>query len=167
MKARMFPWTAVVLAGLVGFAATHLSARAGRAMTIDDLIGFVRVGDPQISADGTSVVYVRTATDLKSGKRNADIWRVAADGSSAPKEVIAGPASDNTPRLLPDGRLVFISSRDGASQVYLATAQGGDVKKITSLAMGVQPPLIVSADALPWSQAPSAGENHAARNPFP
>jgi dipeptidyl aminopeptidase/acylaminoacyl peptidase len=122
-------------------------AAAGRAMTIDDLLAAVRVTDPQLSPDGSRVLYVRTTTDLKTGKRNGDIWSVAADGSSAARELIGGDTSENTPRFVSDGRQVaFISSRDGAPQVYIADATGGSVRKITTLAMGVQPPLVLSRD---------------------
>ena len=58
-------------------------AQTGRAMTIDDLITAVRVTDPQLSPDGTRVIFVRTTTDPKTGKRNADIWSVPADGSAS------------------------------------------------------------------------------------
>src|SRR6476661_9511566 len=77
---------------------------AGRAMKIDDLIGAIRVTDPQLSPDGSRVVFVRTTTDLKSGERNADIWVVPVDGSGSAKDLIAGNKVDNTPRLSRDGR---------------------------------------------------------------
>src|SRR6185436_1599122 len=122
-------------------------AAGGRAMTIDDLITAVRVGDPQLSPDGRTVVYVRTTTDGRTGKRNADLWTVPADGSSAPKELVGGASSENTPRFSPDGqRLAFISTRDGAAEVYVADPDGRNIKKVTNLAMGVQPPLVVSPD---------------------
>lgn len=122
-------------------------AAAGRAMAIDDLIASVRVGDPQLSPDGRTVVFSRTTTNPGDGKRNSDIWSVAADGSSAPKELIGGDKSESTARWSSDGRrLFFISSRDGAPQVYVADADGHGVRKITDLAKGVQPPLVVSAD---------------------
>lgn len=122
-------------------------AQSGRAMTMDDLIGTVRVGDPQLSPDGRTVAFVRTTTDLKSGKRNADIWSVAADGSAPPRELIAGEKGESSPRFSPDGRHVaFISSRDGVPQVYVADAGGGTPRKITDAAMGVQPPLVFSPD---------------------
>src|SRR5512133_3352134 len=108
---------AVLVAAFSIAGAAHAPGRAqpGRAMTVDDLITSVRVSDPQLSPDGTRVLFVRTTTDGKSGKRNADIWAVPADGSAAPKELIGGETSDNTPRFSPDGRRVaFISSRDGA-----------------------------------------------------
>jgi dipeptidyl aminopeptidase/acylaminoacyl peptidase len=132
-------------AGVV--ASTALLAQSGRPMTIEDLLGAVRVADPQLSPDGRTVAYLRTTTDVKSGARNADIWTVNADGGSA-KPLVGGDKSENTPRWSPDGRrLAFISNRDGASQVYVANADGGDVKRITDLAMGVQAPLVFSPDA--------------------
>jgi dipeptidyl aminopeptidase/acylaminoacyl peptidase len=133
--------TAVVLA-----AATSVSSQGGRPMAVEDLLSAVRVADPQLSPDGRTVVYVRTTTDLKSGRRNADLWAVPADGGT-PRELIGGEKSENTPRWSPNGRrLAFISTRDGAAQVYVADAGGGDVRKVTDLAMGVVPPLVVSPD---------------------
>ena len=138
---------AIGAAAWLSFAAQPTPTQSGRSMTIDDLLGAIRVTDPQLSADGSRVVFVRTTTDLKSGERNADIWAVPSDGSSAPKELIGGNKADNTPRLSSDGRsLAFISSRDGAPQVYLADIKGGNVRRITNLAMGVQPPLVFSPD---------------------
>ena len=122
-------------------------AQSGRAMTIDDLIGAVRVADPQLSPDGRTVVYVRTTTDLKSGTRNADLWIVPAEGGTA-KELVGGDKSENTPRWSPNGKqLAFVSTRGGAPQVYVADADGSSVQRITELAMGAQPPLIFSRDA--------------------
>lgn len=138
----------VVIAAMLSVAAGEARGQGapGRAMAIDDLIGAVRVSDPRLSADGRTVAFTRTTTDLKTGRRNADVWVVPADGSAAPRELIGGTASDTTARFLPDGRLVFLSSRDGAPQVYVAAADGTGVTKITDLAMGVQPPIIVSRD---------------------
>ena len=116
-------------------------------MAIDDLIAAVRVTDPQLSPDGSRVMFVRTTTDLKSGDRNADIWTVPADGSGPATQVITGSKTDNTPRFSADGRrIAFISTRDGAPQVYVADAKGGNVRRITNLSMGVQPPLVFSPD---------------------
>ena len=135
------------VAAIVGALAAAPGAQAGRRpMTIDDLLVAVRIADPQLSPDGRTVAFVRTTTDPASGRRNADLWSVPADGGTA-KELIGGDKSENTPRWSPDGRkLAFISTRDGSPQVYVADAGGGGVHKITDLAIGVQPPLIVSRD---------------------
>ena len=143
----MSPNIRLSLLGLAAFlpiAAAHAQAR--RPMSVEDLLGAVRVGDPQISPDGRRVLFVRTMTDMSSGKRNADIWMVAADGSAAPKPFIESPKSDNSPRFLSNGRVAFISTRDGAPQVYVADADGMNAKAVTHLSAGVQPPLVVSPD---------------------
>src|SRR2546425_5481023 len=122
-------------------------AQAKRPMAIDDLITAVRVGEPDVSPDGRQVIFVRTTTALDTGRRNADIWSVPADGSAAPSLLVGGEKAENAPRFLPDGkRFVFISSRDGAPQVYVADADGRNVKAITRLSGGVQSPLVVSPD---------------------
>ena len=122
-------------------------AQAGRRpMTIEDLLVAVRIADPQLSPDSRTIAFVRTTTDPASGRRNADLWSVPAEGGAA-KELIAGEKSENTPRWSPNGRkLAFISTRDGAAQVYLADADGSSVQRISELATGVQPPLIFSPD---------------------
>ena len=116
-------------------------------MSIEDLLGAVRVADPQLSPDGRTVIYTRTTTDVKSGPRNSDIYAIPADGSAAPKLVIGGDRTESTARFSPDGkRIAFIANRDGAPQVYVADADGGDVRRITDVPIGAQPPLVWSPD---------------------
>jgi dipeptidyl aminopeptidase/acylaminoacyl peptidase len=146
---RVLSFVAAATAGLAALFTLQLAGRAaaGRPMTIEDLLGAIRVSDPQLAPDGRSVAFVRTETDLKTGSRNADVWTVSTEGREAPRELIGGDKSENTPRFSGDGRrLAFISTRDGAAQVYVADADGSDVRKITDLAMGVQPPLLISHD---------------------
>ena len=120
---------------------------SGRAMTIEDLLAVVRISDPQLSPDGRSVAFVRTTTNLGSGSRNSDIWIASTDGSSPAKELIGGEKSESTPRYAADGkRLAFISTRDGAPQVYVSDPNGSGITKVTDLSMGVQPPLVISSD---------------------
>ena len=142
---RVAAAAALVAAALLG--AVSLRGFAPRAMTVDDLLTAIRISDPRLSPDGRTVVFVRTTTDLPSGRRNADIWRIAADGGGDSKELLGGDKTENTPRFSPDGkRLAFIATRDGAPQVYVADADGSGVKKVTDVAMGVQPPLVFSPD---------------------
>jgi dipeptidyl aminopeptidase/acylaminoacyl peptidase len=123
-----------------------VEAQAKRPMSVEDLLTAVRVGDPQLSPDGRRVLFTRTTTDLASGKRNSDIWMVPVDGSAAPKAFIESPKGDDTPRYMSNGRVAFISSRGGTSQVYVADADGTNAKAVTHLAAGAQGPLVVSPD---------------------
>ena len=133
---------ALTAAGVVTGAQTQR-----RAMTIEDLIVAPRIADPQLSPDGRTVLFVKTTTDGRTGRRNADIWSVPADGSGEPKALISGERSENTPRWSPDGkRIAFLANRDGATQVYIADADGGDVEKLTSVPAGAQAPLLWSPD---------------------
>ena len=147
MTVRRLALHGAAVTAIVGALAAEPGAQADRrAMTTEDLLVAVRIADPQLSPDGRTVAFVRTTTDPASGRRNADLWSVPADGGAA-KELIGGDKSENTPRWSPDGRqLAFISTRDGAAQVFVADAGGGGVHKITDLAIGVQPPLIFSRD---------------------
>ena len=116
-------------------------------MTIDDLITAIRVSDVQASPDGRAIAFVRTTTDQASGRRDGDIYIVPADGSPPARGLVRGPQAESTPRFSPDGRtLAFISSREEAPQVYVVSTAGGDAKRLTNLATGVQPPLVFSPD---------------------
>lgn len=141
------PKLTLMIGVMAAIGAGALAAQALRAMTIQDLLVAVRVGDPQLSPDGRTVLYVRTTTDPKTYKRNADIYRTMTDAGAAPALLIGGDKSENTPRWFPDGKsIAFISSRDGDPQVFVADASGGNVRKITNVSGGVQPPLVVSPD---------------------
>ena len=54
---------------------------AGRPMTVEDLLAVKTVADPQVSPDGTHVVYVVTELDRDAGKSNSDLWLVPVTGA--------------------------------------------------------------------------------------
>ena len=140
-----------LVVGAIAGSVCVLAAQPGgarRAMTIEDLIVAPRVADPQLSPDGRTVLFAKTTTDGKTGRRNSDIWAVPADGGGEAKALIASDKTENTARWSPNGKLIaFLANRDGATQVYVADPDGGNVKKVTSLAAGVQPPLVWSPDS--------------------
>ncbi len=123
-----------------------VAAHAPRPMSLNDILTAVRVADAQLSPDGRTVLYQRTTTDLAKNTRHTDIWAVPAAGG-APKALITSARSDTTPRWSPDGtKIAFLSSRDGGSQVWVASADGTNAKKLTGVAGGAQPPLVWSPD---------------------
>ena len=138
--------SAAALLSLASPAAAERPAAATRPMTIRDLLGAVRVSDPQLSPDGSQVAFVRTTTDVATGKRNADIWVVPADGSAPPRLLVGGDKTENTPRWTAN-RLLFLSNRDGETQVYAFSPRADpEVHQVTKVPGGVQPPLVISPD---------------------
>ena len=111
-------------------------APAKHAMTFDDLMAVQRVGEPQISPDGRSVAYTLGTTDMETNRIAHNIWVVStAPGSQSRQLTQSG--HDTRPQWSPNGKsIAFLSSREGATQVYVMPAQGGNAKKITSLSTG-------------------------------
>jgi dipeptidyl aminopeptidase/acylaminoacyl peptidase len=144
MNARI---AAMSVAALTVALAIPVPGQGRRAMTVEDLIAAPRIADPQLSPDGRTVLFVQTTTDGTTGRRNADIYAVPADGSAAAKPLITGERSENTPRWSPDGKqIAFLSNREGATQIYVASAAGGDIRKVTNLHAGAQAPYVWSGD---------------------
>ncbi len=106
------------------------------AMTFDDLIAMQRVGEPQISPDGRAVVYTVGTPEMESNRVGRNIWVISTAPGSQPRQLTQS-GHDTRPQWSPDGKkIAFLSSREGASQVYVMAAQGGNAKKITSLSTG-------------------------------
>jgi len=105
-----------------------------RPMKLDDLFAFKRVSDPQVSPDGSLVVYVVTTVDLPGNKTIANLWLAATDGKSPPRQLTASDKKDRHPRWSPDGsRILFESTRSGKSQLWLIEMAGGEAKKLTDV----------------------------------
>src|SRR5262249_50245391 len=89
-----------------------------------EMMKLKRLADAQVSPDGRGVAYTATEVEMPSGARNAEIWVVPVTGGE-PRRITNDPKSDSRPRWSPDGKtLGFLSSRDGASQVYAAPPDG-------------------------------------------
>jgi len=116
----------------------HAQGPSKHAMTFDDLMAVQRVAEPQISPDGRAVAYTVGTPDLDANRIAHDIWFVATAPGSQPRQLTQS-GRDTRPQWSPDGKLIaFLSSREGASQVYVMPAQGGNAKKITSLSTGAE-----------------------------
>jgi len=115
---------------------------AKHTVTFDDLIKMHRVNGATISQDGKWVAYAVSTPDLEANRGVTNVWIVSAS-SGTPVQVTQG-GRDNSPAWSPDGKtLAFLSARDGNSQVYLLSMDGGEAKKLTQLSTG--------ADLFHWS----------------
>lgn len=114
---------------------------AGRPMTVDDLLAVQGVSDPQVSPDGSLVVYVVSVVDRDTNKSNSSLWLVPVAGG-APRRLTTAPGANNHPRWSPDGNsIAFVSSRSGSSQIWLLPLSGGEASQLTHLPVDVSGPI--------------------------
>jgi dipeptidyl aminopeptidase/acylaminoacyl peptidase len=112
-------------------------AQSKRPMSFDDLISIKRVGDAQISPDGKYIAYVVNVIDKNANQGKRSVCIMATAGDAQPR-CLNSAGNNDSPRWSRDGKyLAFLSTREGAPQIYLADTQGDNARKITSLPEGV------------------------------
>src|SRR3984957_9823967 len=134
-------FVAMVLSGacLTIFAQDTVSKRP---ITFDDLRSMRRVASPTISPDGKWIAYAVATPDMDANRNASNIWVVPAIAGAALQLTQSG--HDSAPVWSPDSKtLAFISSRDGNSQVYVLSMEGGESHAMTHIAGG--------ADLVKWS----------------
>ena len=86
-----------------------------------DVFNLQYVQDPQISPDGSKIVYVRTKMDIMIDGRSSSLWIINTDGSNNQK-LTSNNNNERTPRWSPDGsKIAFVSSSEDAngSEIYV------------------------------------------------
>src|SRR5499426_3401627 len=112
-------------------------AQTKRPMTFDDLTAFKRIVDAQISPDGSRVAYVVTEVDKNLNRGKRSVWVVSTSGG-APQQLITSDKNDFSPRWSVDGKwIAFLSTREGAPQIFVTGADGANPRKVTSVPEGV------------------------------
>ena len=121
---------------LILFVVTAAFGQAQRPLTFDEFIRLGRVGDPQVSPDGSTIAFVVTYHNKAENKTNSNIYTVPTSGGTVQQLTTAKGANFN-PRWLPDGKtLAFISTRDGEAQIWAVNVAGGEARKISSISTG-------------------------------
>ena len=111
-------------------------------IAFEDMMKLHRVSAPQVSGDGKWVAFAVATPDMEANRNASNVWIVSSAGGEAMQVTQSG--HDSSPAWSPDGKtLAFLSSRDGNSQVYLLSMDGGEAKKLTTLLTG--------ADLFQWA----------------
>ncbi len=114
-----------------------------RRFQMADVFELEYASDPQISPDGTQVVYVRNFMDVMKDVSRSSLWSVTSDGS-AHRPLTEGNGSQQHPRWSPDGtRLAYVATVNGSPQLHLRWSDTGQTARLTQL---TRPPT-----SLTWS----------------
>ncbi|SNY37727.1 Dipeptidyl aminopeptidase/acylaminoacyl peptidase [Paractinoplanes atraurantiacus] len=104
-----------------------------RRALIEDLLSLTVPEQPALSPDGRRVAYVLRGADRDGDRVTREIW-------VGTRRFTRGPG-DTAPAWSPDGRwLAFLRSGDGAAQVWLLPADGGEAEPLTGLPLGAGAP---------------------------
>lgn len=110
-----------------------------KPFTFEDMMALKRVSDPVISPDGNWVMFSAVDVNLQENTRKPHLWIVPLQGGDS-RQLTSSPAGETRGRFSPDGkRILFISARDGSSQVWLQDFDpshgelSGEPQRLTSI----------------------------------
>ncbi|MCJ8005963.1 S9 family peptidase [Lederbergia wuyishanensis] len=107
----------------------------------EDLYQLKSVADPQISPDGTEVVYVKTHIDEKKKDYVSNLFYINLN-DKIPQQWTFGEHKTNSPIWSPDGsKLAFVSTRNGKPQIFVLSKIGGEAKQVTDCKNGATSPV--------------------------
>ena len=101
-------------------------------------------GDPQISPDGSRIVYTRRSNDIMTDRTRSNIWIVDSQGGQH-RPVVSGTDSYTSPRWSPDStRIAYVSSAEGRGpEIYVRWMNSGLTALVSNLA--------ASPSSITWS----------------
>ena len=113
--------------------AASVEAQSAGPMTIVDLIEVPSLANPELSPDGTQVLFVRTEPDWDENRTIAHVWRVDSDGGD-PVQLTTGKEGQSRPLWSPNGEhIAFLAERgeEEATQIHLLNSAGGEAVPLT------------------------------------
>ena len=123
-----------------------LNVRTGQLTAIlEDRAGGIR--DPQVHYDGQRILF----SYRKAGTHNYHLYEIRADGTGL-RQITDGPWDDLEPAWLPDGGIVFCSSRckryvacwlAPVATLYRCNADGSDLRMLSSNSVTENTPAVL------------------------
>jgi dipeptidyl aminopeptidase/acylaminoacyl peptidase len=112
-------------------------------LTVEALWALKRVGTPTLSPDGAFACAPVTSYDVGKNEGATELWLYpTTPGRAAPRRLTAGD-KDGGPVWSPDGRLIAFTAKrkdDEAPQLYVIAPDGGEARRVTTLATGAASP---------------------------
>ncbi len=99
----------------------------------EDVFRLNYASGPQVSPDGSFIIYTHNFMDIMEDKRRSNLWRIDSDGGNA-RPITTGAVNDKGARISPEGGRVAYLSRDGqGTQVFVRWLVGGETLQVTRL----------------------------------
>jgi dipeptidyl aminopeptidase/acylaminoacyl peptidase len=127
--------------------ATRRSSRQP-PLTVEALWQIRRIGPPTLSPGGTLACAAVTRYDMEKNEGSTSLWLfpTGRDAGAArvgrARKLTAGD-KDGDPQWSPDGRLIAFTAKrkdDDEAQLYVIAADGGEARRLTTLATGCVAP---------------------------
>ena len=98
-----------------------------------DVFGLQYVQQPQISPDGTTIVYRRMRMDIQRDKATGNLWQTDVDGGQHQK-LTSFEGSESGAVWSPQGdRLAFVRSTTEGSEIYVYWVESGKTARLTQV----------------------------------
>lgn len=102
-------------------------------LSLEDVFELEYAADPQISPDGSRIVFERHFMDIMKDRDRSNLWIVTAGGSDL-RPLTSGMRNDFSPRWSPDGRkLLYASATEDGVQLFLRWMDTGQTARLTQL----------------------------------
>ena len=110
--------------------------------TPEVMLALGRVSDPQVSPDGTRILFNVNYQNIEENKGNSDIWVMDIDGKTPAVNLTNTPSSENNAVWINDGAMIAFLYRDpkkedSKTQVWVMKADGSSRKPVSELENGV------------------------------
>ncbi|MBA6153012.1 S9 family peptidase [Gelidibacter maritimus] len=115
------------------FICANSIAQKTQNLELLDVFNLEYISDPQISPDGSRIIYVRNFKDVMTDRNLSNLWMVNIDGSQN-RPLTTGNQNDSQPRWSHDGtKIVFKSNmKDDRVKLYLMWVDSKDIVALTN-----------------------------------
>lgn len=98
-----------------------------------DIFELEWASDPQISPDGSQIVYKRNGFDIMKDNSRGNLWIINSDGSSH-RKLTSREVNESQAKWSPSGdRIAFSSATDEGSELYMYWTKTGQIAKLSQL----------------------------------